>query len=78
MCHICPSRVSKVSIPTENPSCGFGADGDCRYFKRRSLIDLADSELHRLRFQACERIAKLMIDSVHDDSYLFTDVLLRR
>jgi hypothetical protein len=43
-----------------------------------SLIDLADSELHQLRLQACERIAKLMIDSVKDDAYLFTDVLLKR
>lgn len=51
---------------------------DHRYFKRRSLMELAESELHRLRFAACERIAKLMIDSVHDDAYLFTDMLLKR
>jgi hypothetical protein len=51
---------------------------DHRYFKRRSLMELAESELHRLRFAACERIAKLMIDSVQDDAYLFTDMLLKR
>lgn len=49
-----------------------------RYFKQRSLIELAESELFRLRMQACERIAKLMIDSVQDDEYLFTQVLLKR
>jgi len=52
---------------------------DCRYFKQRSLADLDESELNRLRMQACERMAKLMIDSItNDDAYLFTDVLLRR
>jgi hypothetical protein len=43
-----------------------------------SLTDLADSELYRLRVQACERMAKLMIDDVKDTAYLFTDVLLKR
>jgi hypothetical protein len=49
-----------------------------RYFRQQSFIELAESELHRLRIAACERIAKLMIDSVKDDNYLFTDVLLKR
>jgi hypothetical protein len=52
---------------------------DCRYFRQRSLTDLDESELHRLRMQGCERMAKLMIDSItSNDAYLFTDVLLRR
>ena len=42
------------------------------------MIELAESELFHLRMQACERIAKLMIDSVKDDEYLFTQVLLKR
>ena len=51
----------------------------CRYFRQRSLTDLDESELHRLRMQGCERMAKLMIDSItSNDAYLFTDVLLRR
>jgi hypothetical protein len=51
---------------------------DGRYFKQRSFIELAESELFRLRMQTCERIAKLMIDAVKDDDYLFTQVLLKR
>jgi len=52
---------------------------DGRYFRERSLTDLDESELNRLRMQGCERMAKLMIDSItNDDAYLFTDVLLRR
>jgi hypothetical protein len=49
-----------------------------RFFKQMSLTDLADSELHRLRMQTCERMAKLMIDDMKEDAYLFTDVLLKR
>ena len=42
------------------------------------MIELAESELFHMRMQTCERIAKRMIDSVQDDEYLFTQVLLKR
>lgn len=41
-------------------------------------IDLANTELHRLRMQTCERIAKLMINGIKDDTFLFTQVLLQK
>jgi len=43
-----------------------------------SFKDLTDSELHALRAVACDRIAKLIIDSISDDHYLYTDILLKR
>ena len=50
----------------------------CRYFKRKSYRELADVDLHDLRVTTCDRMAKLIIDSVDDDKYLFTDILLKR
>ena len=84
LCHFCIACMSKVLPNASSPSSLLQIQGHnrgethCRYFKQRSLIELADSELFRLRMQACERIAKLMIDSVQDDEYLFTQVLLKR
>jgi hypothetical protein len=49
-----------------------------RYFRRKSWRELADADLHALRVTTCDRIAKLIIDSVNDDRYLFTDLLLKR
>src|SRR5271167_1788556 len=49
-----------------------------RYFRRKSWIELTDADLHKLRVTACDRMAKLIIDSVKDDRYLFTDLLLKR
>lgn len=49
-----------------------------RYFKRKSYSELADADLHELRITTCDRMAKLIIDSVDDDKYLFTDMLLKR
>jgi hypothetical protein len=49
-----------------------------RYFKRKGLMELADADLHHLRVTTCDRMAKLIIDSIDDDRYLFTDILLKR
>ena len=51
---------------------------DDRYFRRKSWMELADADLYVLRVATCDRLAKLIIDSVHDDHYLFTDLLLKR
>lgn len=49
-----------------------------RYFRRKSSRELADADLYDLRVTTCDRMAKLIIDSVDDDHYLFTDILLKR
>jgi hypothetical protein len=51
---------------------------DDRYFRRKSWNELADADLYALRVTTCDRMAKLIIDSVNDDHYLFTDLLLKR
>jgi hypothetical protein len=51
---------------------------DSRYFRRKALQELADADLYALRVATCDRMAKLIIDSVDDDRYLFTDILLKR
>jgi len=49
-----------------------------RYFRQKSYRELADADLHGLRVTTCDRMAKLIIDSVDNDKYLFTDILLKR
>lgn len=49
-----------------------------RYFRRKSWRELADADLYALRVTTCDRMAKLIIDSIEDDRYLFTDLLLKR
>jgi hypothetical protein len=49
-----------------------------RYFKRKSFKELADAELYDLRVVTCDRMAKLIIDSIDDEHYLYTDILLKR
>jgi hypothetical protein len=49
-----------------------------RYFRQKSYRELADADLYGLRVTTCDRMAKLIIDSVDNDKYLFTDILLKR
>jgi hypothetical protein len=42
------------------------------------MVELADADLYSLRMVTCDRMAKLIIDSVEDDKFLFTDILLKR
>ena len=70
MYHIRPDGMSKVRPHR------IKADG--RYFKRKSRWELADADLYALRVTTCDRMAKLIIDSIDDDRYLFTDLLLKR
>ncbi|KAG6013619.1 hypothetical protein E4U54_006527 [Claviceps lovelessii] len=49
-----------------------------RWFKHEAIVELWDSGLHKLRAEACEVIAKALIESEEDMNYLLYEVLLRR
>lgn len=49
-----------------------------KWFKRQAMLELWDSELHDLRAEACEVIAKKIIEDEDDMTYLMQDVLLKR
>ncbi|KAG5926231.1 hypothetical protein E4U42_003506 [Claviceps africana] len=49
-----------------------------RWFKHEAVVELWDSALHKLRAEACEVIAKALIESEEDTNYLLYEVLLRR
>jgi hypothetical protein len=73
MYHLRADGMSEVP-----PSTFWWERADDRYFRRKSWNELADADLYALRVTTCDRIAKLIIDSVNDDHYLFTDLLLKR
>ncbi|KAH8912687.1 hypothetical protein BR93DRAFT_948814 [Coniochaeta sp. PMI_546] len=49
-----------------------------RWWKHQSLVELWDADLHRVRAVACEVIAKAIIETEDDVSYLLHAVLLKR
>ena len=49
-----------------------------RWFKRQSMLELWDSEMHDVRAIACEVIAKQIIEGEEDQDYLMQEVLLKR
>ncbi|KAG5979901.1 hypothetical protein E4U55_004645 [Claviceps digitariae] len=49
-----------------------------RWFKHEAVVELWDSDLHKLRAEACEVIAKALIETEEDINYLLYEVLLRR
>ncbi|KAK3688630.1 hypothetical protein B0T22DRAFT_490283 [Podospora appendiculata] len=49
-----------------------------RWFKHQSICELWDAELHQLRATACEVIAKQIIESEDDFTYLIHQVMLKR
>ncbi|KAJ8120661.1 hypothetical protein ONZ43_g2685 [Nemania bipapillata] len=49
-----------------------------RWFRHQALCELWDAELHELRATACEVIAKHIIESEEDMTYLMHSVLLKR
>ncbi|KAI0967178.1 hypothetical protein F4678DRAFT_446869 [Xylaria arbuscula] len=49
-----------------------------RWFRQQALTELWDADLHQLRATACEIIAKQIIESEEDLTYLFHSVLLKR
>jgi hypothetical protein len=48
------------------------------WFKRQGMLELWDLELHQLRAEACEVMAKKIIEEEEDLPYLMQDVLLKR
>ncbi|KAL8732418.1 MAG: hypothetical protein Q9166_002818 [cf. Caloplaca sp. 2 TL-2023] len=49
-----------------------------RWFKRQANIELWDADLHNVRAVACEIMAKQIIESEEDQSYLLQSLLLKR
>ncbi|KAL8858920.1 MAG: hypothetical protein Q9178_004599 [Gyalolechia marmorata] len=49
-----------------------------RWFKRQANIELWDADLHNVRAIACEMMAKHIIESEEDQSYLLQSLLLKR
>ncbi|KAG6098911.1 hypothetical protein E4U30_007373 [Claviceps sp. LM220 group G6] len=49
-----------------------------KWFKHEAVAELWDSDLHKLRAEACEVIAKALIESEEDVNFLLYEVLLRR
>ncbi|KAA8910563.1 hypothetical protein FN846DRAFT_939075 [Sphaerosporella brunnea] len=49
-----------------------------RWFKRQAVLEMFDADLDNLRAEACQVIAKMIIESCEDHDYLFQEVLLKR
>lgn len=49
-----------------------------RWFKHEAIAELWDSDLHKLRAEACGVIAKALIETEEDTDHLLYEVLLRR
>ncbi|KAL9104288.1 MAG: hypothetical protein Q9163_000729 [Psora crenata] len=49
-----------------------------RWFKRQALLELWDADLHNVRAMACEVLAKHIIESEEDQTYLLKNLLLQR
>lgn len=49
-----------------------------RWFKHQSVAELWDADLHRVRSVACEVLAKNIIETEEDSTYLLHAVLLKR
>ncbi|KAI4206662.1 MAG: hypothetical protein LQ346_000954 [Caloplaca aetnensis] len=49
-----------------------------RWFKRQAMLELWDADLHNVRAVACEVMAKHIIESEENESYLLQSLLLKR
>jgi hypothetical protein len=49
-----------------------------RWFKRQAILEMYDADLNDLRAEACQVIAKQIIEGCEDQDYLFQEVLLKR
>ncbi|KAL8898468.1 MAG: hypothetical protein Q9207_006680 [Kuettlingeria erythrocarpa] len=49
-----------------------------RWFRRQAMIELWDADLHNVRAVACEVMAKRIIESEENESYLLQSLLLKR
>ncbi|KAI1299591.1 hypothetical protein F5Y03DRAFT_365821 [Xylaria venustula] len=72
-------KAAKESGGTENRACVvYCLLVAKRWFRQQALTELWDADLHQLRATACEVIAKQIIESEEDLTYLFHSVLLKR
>jgi len=49
-----------------------------RWFKRQARLEMYDAGLYLLRAEACQVIAKRIIEDISENEYLFQEVLLKR
>ncbi|TGJ83292.1 hypothetical protein E0Z10_g5497 [Xylaria hypoxylon] len=72
-------KAAKEAGGTENRSCVvYGLLVAKRWFRHQAQCELWDADLHLLRATACEVIAKQIIETEEDITYLFHSVLLKR
>ncbi|KAI9887982.1 MAG: hypothetical protein M1823_000239 [Watsoniomyces obsoletus] len=72
-------KTAKGAAGEDNGACVVFCLMVCRdWFKRQSVLELYDSELHAARATAAEMLAKHIIESEEDQDHLMQEVLLRR
>ncbi|KAI1418798.1 hypothetical protein F5Y12DRAFT_789577 [Xylaria sp. FL1777] len=72
-------KAAKEAGGTENRSCVvYGLLVAKHWFQRQAQCELWDADLHHLRAMACEIIAKHIIETEEDMTYLLHSVLLKR
>ncbi|KAI1077948.1 hypothetical protein F5B20DRAFT_248328 [Whalleya microplaca] len=81
------SNIITPSVIKAAKEAGGEENGSCvvfcllvvkRWFKHQALVELWDADLHYVRATACEVIAKQIIESEEDMTYLLHTVLLKR
>ncbi|KAL8729400.1 MAG: hypothetical protein Q9181_005024 [Wetmoreana brouardii] len=72
-------RTAKEAGGTDHRACVVYCLLVClRWFKRQAALELWDADLHHVRAVACEIMAKHIIESEEDQSYLLQSLLLKR
>ncbi|KAL7274333.1 Calcium channel yvc1 [Rhizina undulata] len=73
-------RLAKEAGGDEDKGCVVYCLLVClRWFKRQAVLELCDADLNALRAEACQVIAKRIIEGYDDDQdFLFQEVLLKR
>lgn len=72
-------KTAREAAGEENRACVVYCLLVCkRWFKRQSVLELWDSDLHDVRAVACEIIAKRIIESEEDQDFLLQHLLLER
>ncbi|KAL8711824.1 MAG: hypothetical protein Q9220_003768 [cf. Caloplaca sp. 1 TL-2023] len=72
-------RTAKEAGGKDNAACVIYCLLVClRWFKRQANLELWDADLHNVRAVACEIMAKQIIESEENQSYLLQSLLLKR
>ncbi|KAF8423098.1 hypothetical protein EV426DRAFT_603846 [Tirmania nivea] len=72
-------ELARNAAGTENKACVVFCLLICLgWFKRQALLEMYDADLNVLRAEACQVIAKKIIESTEDQEYLFSGILLQR